>query len=75
MHQFINSLLGEQVASVSSGTSSCTEDIKEFQFELKDGLTVTLVDTPGLDCYFTNGGPQWTNDDILRMIAEFLNPP
>ncbi|KAJ2928543.1 hypothetical protein H1R20_g8567, partial [Candolleomyces eurysporus] len=70
---FINSLLGEQAASVSSGQDSCTEDIKEFQFDLKDGLTVSLVDTPGFN-HYVRGKESKSDDDILKMITEFRKP-
>ena len=69
LFQFINAVLGEE-ALVSDGSFSCTRSVEAFQYKRKDGLTVTLVDTPG----FTDVGTydSKTDVEILQMIAEFL---
>jgi GTP-binding protein EngB required for normal cell division len=68
--QFINSVLGYKAAEVSDGALSCTETVQSFKYEHQDGLTVTLVDTPGFN-FMGREGYQ-TNTEILQMIADFL---
>ena len=55
---------------VSDGSFSCTRSVEPFEYRRDDGLTLTLVDTPGFNDY----GEEDTKTDaeILHMIAEFL---
>jgi GTPase Era involved in 16S rRNA processing len=70
LRQFINSVLGKEVALVSDGSFSCTRSVEQFVYKRKDGLTVTLVDTPGFSDY---GEEDYKTDaEILQMIAQFL---
>jgi GTPase Era involved in 16S rRNA processing len=68
--QFINAVLGKQAAVVSDGSFSCTRSVESFEHKRKDGLTLTLVDTPGFNDYGEEDAK--SDADILRMIAEFL---
>ena len=70
LFQFINAVLGKERALVSDGSFSCTRTVEAYQYTREDGLTVTLVDTPGFNDY----GEEDTKTDaeILQMIAQFL---
>jgi hypothetical protein len=68
--QFINSVIGRDVALVNHGFSSYARSVKAFPFKGKDDLPVALIDTPGLGNY---GEDCKTDTQILQMIAEFLN--
>ncbi|KAJ2933869.1 hypothetical protein H1R20_g3228, partial [Candolleomyces eurysporus] len=67
---FVNSVLGREVAPISSSIFSCTKIVNQFVYEPREGLTVALVDTPGFG-YLGDEGTK-TDEDILQMIAEFL---
>ncbi|RXW18002.1 hypothetical protein EST38_g7862 [Candolleomyces aberdarensis] len=70
---FINALFGEEVAQVSSGTCMCTRTIEEFSYERKDGLVLSLVDTPGFNGYDQDSKDVKTDTQILQMMSDFLN--
>ncbi|KAJ2934748.1 hypothetical protein H1R20_g2336, partial [Candolleomyces eurysporus] len=69
---FINSILGYEAAVVSDGVLSCTRTVESFDYEREDGLTVTLVDTPGFNDYDDMDIDSKTDAEILQMIADFL---
>ncbi|EDR09683.1 uncharacterized protein LACBIDRAFT_326214 [Laccaria bicolor S238N-H82] len=47
--EIINAIVGKDVTDVGHELESQTSDIKEYDFVMKNGLHVTLVDTPGFD--------------------------
>ena len=65
--KFINAIVGKDVTDVGHSLKSQTSDIKEYDFLMKNGLHVTLVDTPGFD---DSGGK--SDVVILKEIGAFL---
>jgi GTP-binding protein EngB required for normal cell division len=72
MFQFINSVLGQQLAQVSDGSSSCTRTVETFNWEREDGLSVTMVDGPGFDHSTKDAVDRLSDTQILQMMADFL---
>ncbi|RXW15989.1 hypothetical protein EST38_g9868 [Candolleomyces aberdarensis] len=70
---FINAFFGKQVAQVSSETCSCTKSVEEFHYKRRDGLVVSLVDTPGFNSYDQDSQDVKTDVQILQMISTFLD--
>lgn len=68
---FINALVGKDVTDVGHGLESQTSDIKEHNFWMKNGLHVTLVDTPGFNDYTADAGGK-SDLVILKEIGAFL---
>ncbi|KAJ2911897.1 hypothetical protein MD484_g8511, partial [Candolleomyces efflorescens] len=66
---FVNSVLGGAVASTSDGIFSCTKTVAAYQ--TGEDSPVTLVDVPGFN-HSTAEGSSLTDEDILRMVDEFL---
>ena len=48
-----------------------TRDIKEYDFLMKNGLHVTLVDTPGFNAYTADNGGK-SDLVILKELDAFL---
>ncbi|KAJ2916931.1 hypothetical protein MD484_g3523, partial [Candolleomyces efflorescens] len=54
-YEIINSIIGEDVAPVGNGLSTCTQQIEAYRYEVppdsegNGGRTVFLIDTPGFD--------------------------
>ncbi|EDR00727.1 uncharacterized protein LACBIDRAFT_313185 [Laccaria bicolor S238N-H82] len=68
---FINAILGKDATDVGHGLESQTSDIKEYDFLMKNGLHVTLVDTPGFNDYTADAGGK-SDLVILKEIGAFL---
>ncbi|RXW22295.1 hypothetical protein EST38_g3559 [Candolleomyces aberdarensis] len=66
---FINSVIGSEVAAVDDTLFTCTREVKGHKYK-RDGLEVTLVDTPGFR-YFVEGDDK-SDEKIVKMIDEFL---
>ncbi|KAJ2937009.1 hypothetical protein H1R20_g115, partial [Candolleomyces eurysporus] len=66
--QFINAFFGKEVAQVSSETT-----VKEFECKRRDGLVVSLVDTPGFNSYDKDSQGVKTDVQILQMMSSFLD--
>ena len=64
--QFINVASGSDLR-VGRGLVSCTVEVAHAQPFWLDGLSVTLIDTPGFDDTTTS------DTDILTRIAAFLS--
>ena len=56
---------------VGHGLESQTSPIKEYDLWMKNGVHVTLVDTPGFNDYSADGGGQ-SDLVILKEIGAFL---
>ncbi|KAJ2928542.1 hypothetical protein H1R20_g8564, partial [Candolleomyces eurysporus] len=69
---FINAFFGKEVAQVSSDTCICTRAVEEFNYNRKDGLVLSLVDTPGFNGYY-RGSDAKTDAQILQMMSGFLS--
>ena len=65
--KIISAVVGKEVTDVGYGLESQTSDIKEYDFLMKNGLHVTLVDTPG----FNDSGGK-SDAVILKEIGAFL---
>ncbi|KAJ2928558.1 hypothetical protein H1R20_g8566, partial [Candolleomyces eurysporus] len=70
---FINAFFGKEVAQVSSETCSCTTTIEEFEYKRRDGLVVSIVDTPGFNSYDKDSRDVKTDVQILQMMSDFLD--
>ncbi|KAJ2915751.1 hypothetical protein MD484_g4673, partial [Candolleomyces efflorescens] len=73
---FINSVFGEDTmlekpAPVGADSFSCTKDVEEFLYERKDGVVISLVDSPGFNNF---GNGQRSDADIVELMTGFLKP-
>lgn len=68
---FINAITGQKTSDVGHSLESQTSTINEYDFQLPNGLVVTLVDTPGFNDYTSDGGGK-SDLVILKEIGEFL---
>lgn len=76
MPQFINLVLGQDSGnpvSVAGGPFLCTKTVKDYSYVRKDGLTISLVDTPGFN-NFGEASPTISDSGILQMMTDFLEP-
>jgi predicted GTPase len=69
--KFINAIVGKDVTDVGHGFESQTNDIKEYDLLMKNGLHVTLVDTPGFNDYTADTSGK-SDLVILKEIGKFL---
>jgi hypothetical protein len=60
-------------APVGAESFSCTKDVEEFSYKRKDGLIISLVDSPGFN-NFEDGANSKTDAEILQMMIDFLKP-
>ncbi|RXW15983.1 hypothetical protein EST38_g9870 [Candolleomyces aberdarensis] len=70
---FINAFFGKEVAQVSSETYMCTRAVEGFNYKRKDGLVLSLVDTPGFNGYVQDSKDVKTDFQILQMMSAFLD--
>lgn len=68
-YQFINSVIGRDVAPVGHAVDSQTRKIEEYKFSLQ-GQQAILVDTPGIGYYSQES--DISEVEILGMVGEFL---
>jgi hypothetical protein len=71
LYKFINAITGQNTCVVGHTMESQTNTISEYDFQLPNGLVVTLVDTPGFDDYTIDCGGK-SDLVILKEIGEFL---
>ena len=69
--KIINAIVGKDIADVGYGLESQTSDIKEYDFLMKNGLHVTLIDTPGFNDYAADTGGK-SDLVILKEIGAVL---
>ncbi|KAJ2913349.1 hypothetical protein MD484_g7065, partial [Candolleomyces efflorescens] len=73
---FINSVIGEdpdRPAPVGAEFTSCSKSVEEYLYKRRDGLTISLVDTPGFN-NFEEGSDPKTDSEILQTMVDFLKP-
>ncbi|KAF6750778.1 hypothetical protein DFP72DRAFT_504588 [Ephemerocybe angulata] len=68
---FINNLLRKNVAEVQGHSGSCTRTTAQYNYCLRDGQHIGLVDTPSLDC-FNPDFDMPTRDTILDDMQEVI---
>ena len=71
LYKFINAITGQNTSDVGDSLESQTNTINEYDFQLPNGLIVTLVDTQGFNDYTSDGGGK-SDLAILKEIGEFL---
>ncbi|EDR09680.1 uncharacterized protein LACBIDRAFT_319013 [Laccaria bicolor S238N-H82] len=71
LYKFINAITGQKTSDVGHSLESQTSTINEYDFQLPNGLVVTLADTPGFNDYTSDGGGK-SDLVILKEIGEFL---
>ena len=71
LYKFINAITGQNTSEVGHSLESQTNTINEYDFQLPNGLVVTIVDTPGFNDYTSEGGGK-SDLVILKEIGEFL---
>jgi hypothetical protein len=63
----------EKPAPVGAEFCSCTRDVEEFFYERKDGLKISLVDSPGLNNFEDGSAADSKSDtEIFQMMIDFL---
>jgi predicted GTPase len=63
--KFINAVSGENLVKVGHTSESCTSDIHEAAFRMKEHQ-VQLIDTPGFD------DTNLTDTEVLKKIATWM---
>ena len=70
--KFINAIVGKDVTDAGRGLESQASDIKEYDLLMKNGLHVTLVDTPGFNDYTADKAGGKSEIIILKELGAFL---